>query len=294
MPREKPLLQIRLHGQFKPGRIPIPLLLKVCGEAQTVVNRQAEALEGRRTLRRGPATASVSRDCTLELFGLKKGSTSLSFARASGQLPLDQTRTSGFEAVSAVGDALNMVSGKRNGSVVPDAGVLDTLNKLGEVFDKGVTRIEWIVPRHNGNKRVAAEYAPALRPRIAARIQPRTPSVNTTVEGTLELAGGKCRISPAVGSPFVCGFEQEKAEEVHNAMHKPVKVSVDPKTRKIETIEVQDIPHGEDSFFSAKTIGQLIAEQGVHPIEDLTELSGALPDEDLDEMVAWIYRDRQA
>src|SRR5436853_437147 len=38
-------------------------------------------------------------------------------------------------------------------------------------------------------------------------------------------------------------------------------------------------------FFSAKTIEQLIAEQGTQPITDLSLLSGAIPDEDLDEFV---------
>jgi antitoxin (DNA-binding transcriptional repressor) of toxin-antitoxin stability system len=46
------------------------------------------------------------------------------------------------------------------------------------------------------------------------------------------------------------------------------------------------------SFFAAKTIEQLIAEQHVHPIADLSVLAGALPDEDVDVMVAETYRDR--
>jgi hypothetical protein len=56
----------------------------------------------------------------------------------------------------------------------------------------------------------------------------------------------------------------------------------------------KESPQEGGSFFAAKTIDQLIAEQGVRPAADLTSLCGALPDEDIDEMVAEIYRDRRA
>ena len=45
-------------------------------------------------------------------------------------------------------------------------------------------------------------------------------------------------------------------------------------------------------FFSAKTISQLIAEQGVQPVKDIGIFAGAIPDEDLDDFVADIYRER--
>jgi hypothetical protein len=47
------------------------------------------------------------------------------------------------------------------------------------------------------------------------------------------------------------------------------------------------------SFFEPRTIKQLIAEQHVHPIANIAILSGAIPDEDVDEFVAEIYRDRK-
>ena len=50
----------------------------------------------------------------------------------------------------------------------------------------------------------------------------------------------------------------------------------------------------ENSFFSAKTIDQLVAEQGTVPVTDLSILAGAIPDEDLDEFVTDIYRSRKA
>ncbi len=302
MPKEKPLLQIKVHGRFKPGRIPVPLLLKICGEVQTAVNRQAQALEGKRTLRPGPVIATVSRECTLELFGIEKGSTTLDFAREAEQQPMIESQTMSFEAVTAVGSTLqSLISPKKKGTATPDMGVLDTLNKLGDVFEKGVNKIDWIIPRHNGTRRSVAQYVPEVRKAVAARIKQPSSNVTSsdnpsTVEGMLELTEGKCRISPLMGPPMTCGFEEGKAEEVYEAMRKPVKVSVDPKTRRIERIEIQNEPPstlGRD-FFEAKTINQLMAEQGIQPISDVTAFSGDLPDEDLDDMLADIYADRSA
>ena len=46
------------------------------------------------------------------------------------------------------------------------------------------------------------------------------------------------------------------------------------------------------TFFSAKTIDQLIAEQGVSPVSDISIFAGVIPDDDIDEFVADIYRHR--
>lgn len=47
-----------------------------------------------------------------------------------------------------------------------------------------------------------------------------------------------------------------------------------------------------DDFFASKTIAQLIAEQDVHPVQDIGVFAGAIPDEDLDEFIAGMHSDR--
>ncbi len=218
----------------------------------------------------------------------------MDFARAADQQPLIESQTASFEAVTAVAGALKAAGDRRRKTLPVDPGVLDTLNRLGEVFEKGVEKIEWIVPRQNGTKQLTAEYVPAVRAKIAARVQKPAAHVPSTVEGTLELGEGKVCITTAVGVPSMYGYELDRVPEVIEAMHKPVKAKVDPKTRKIEKIEIQEEPGISGvSFFAPKTIDQLIAEQGIRPIADLAVLSGALPDDDLDDLVAEIYRSRE-
>ncbi len=77
-------------------------------------------------------------------------------------------------------------------------------------------------------------------------------------------------------------------------MRKPVKVAMNTKTHKIVSIEVTARPNTMGGgFFAPKSIDQLIVEQGIHPITDLEALSGAIPEEDVDEFVAEIYRSRE-
>jgi hypothetical protein len=303
MRKEKPLLKIKISAPgIRKGHIPVPLLLRICGEAQAAVNRQAAALADKRSLRPGPATAEVARECTLDLVRLGDGSTTLDFVPASDQQSLLPTS---IEAVSGVGTALKFVTSKRAKSSPPDIGVLDSLNSMGHIFDKGVKKLQWIVPARNGNKRVVADFVPETRSKIQARMQQPLPlgaesasaPEGTILEGLLELADGKCRIiNPAVGVPTVLNFGEDKAENVYEARHKPVKVEIDAKSHKVKTIEITAAPDllGRAQFFAGKTIDQLIVDQGVHPITNLEALSGAIPDEDVDEFVADIYRARES
>ena len=126
---------------------------------------------------------------------------------------------------------------------------------------------------------------------MARKKQDQLPTSLQTIEGTLEVTEGKCRINRRVGAPVSCAFERKNAEEVFEAMRKRVKVRMDAKTHKIETIEITSPP--ESGFFAAKTIDQLTEEQKVRPVDDLAVFSGLLSDDDVDELIAEIHRGRE-
>jgi hypothetical protein len=298
MPKEKPLLTIKLTGpDLRPGHIPIPLLVKICGEAQRAINRQAEVLTGKRSLRPGPPTLQVAQECTMDLVGVKKGSTTLHFVPAGPEQAVLYPIS--IEAISAVGEALKFVNRKRNTTPPPDIGVLDSLNNLGDVFDSGVDYLKWIVPAHNGTRQVSAKFDAKVLPKLKAQLQPLLPlgqeppkpQPSDSFEGTLELGEGKGRIVPAVGSPTLFNFGPDQAAAVLEATKKPVKATVDAKTHKLRDIELASFP-GKGDFFALKTIEQLIAEQGVKPIEDL-EAFGTLSDDEVESLIAEIHQGRQ-
>jgi hypothetical protein len=266
-----------------------------------------------------PIAESVLRDCTLELIALKKGSTTLDFAPASKQLSLIPEMASvPIDAVSAVATTMRAANQKRGKWKAPAPDVLDALDDLGEVFAQGVNRLRWIVPRQNGHRGTRADFVPAtlakvkrrkqeslplqgnVAPYIAGEAEPtgttvQTPFQESFLEGMLEVGDGKVRIMPAAGPPTTLSYAADKFENILGALHKAVRVKVDTKARKLVDIEITGAFKDFDtaSFFETKTIEQLIAEQHVQPIIDLSVLSGAIPDEEVDEFVAEIYRARK-
>ncbi len=51
---------------------------------------------------------------------------------------------------------------------------------------------------------------------------------------------------------------------------------------------------GDGSFFQPKSIQELTQDQGVEPVKDISVFAGGIPeDEDVDEMLAEIYRSRE-
>src|SRR5215472_14143670 len=144
---EQPVLRVRVTGPgVRSGRITVPELIKICEQIQGAVNRQAEALEGQQTLRPGPVTARAKVECTLELLGVRKGSTVLPFAISKAQMPLPDVLTLGAQAVFEVAAAVEALEGGTHKHL--DPGLLDSLNNLGSVFErKAITKIEFIVPK---------------------------------------------------------------------------------------------------------------------------------------------------
>jgi len=311
--RKREVLQLKVEGPgVRPGGITIPDLLLICQQAQTAVNRQAEALEGRQTIRRGPKIAKAHLECTLELVKLRRGSTTLGFVIAKPQRHLPTMTSFGEEVIAGIVTTVKSLAetrGKPKLAIEPDPGVLDSLKTMGEVFEmKSVSSIKWIIPGGNGNKRTIAVYNKAVRDRVAERLKPPSQRLET-VEGMLEMADfketdQKCRIHPSVGNPVACTFDKDKSDEIYAALRHPARIkgqaTVNAQTGRVESIHVEELRMlqpllmGAYDFFAAKSISELAQAQGVKPLADVSILAGGWPDEeDLDETLDEIYRQRE-
>ncbi len=307
--RAQTLLKLRIEGPgIRSGAISVPDLVRICHATQSAVNRQAEAMRGGQSLRPGPKSLVVYQECTLELTGIEKGSTVLPFvlAKPQQQLPMPELTTFGREVVREVVTAVKNIGSRRPRRSGFEAGLLDSLSEMGEVLNKDVTKIEWIVPG-NGSRSVKAVFDKRVRDRVLERI--KTPSTRTeTVEGVLEMADFKeqdhrCRIHPLIGQPIVCTFTPEQEQEVQDALRKPVsitgKATINPNNGKVESIAVQSLNVteqlliGAKEFHSGRSIQQLAEAQGVEPLSNPKVLVGGWPEgEDVDEFVEDIYSTR--
>ena len=300
--RTQPLLKLRIEGPgIRAGAISVPDLVRICHATQDAVNRQAEAMRGGQSLRPGPKSLVVYQECTLELTGIEKGSTVLPFvlARPQQQLPMPELTTFGREVVREVVTAVKNIGSRKPRKSGFEAGLLDSLSEMGEVLNKDVTRIEWIVPG-NGRRSVKAVFDRRVRDRVLERI--KVPSTRTeTVEGVLEMADFKeqdhrCRIHPLIGQPIVCTFTPEQEQQIQDALRKPVsitgKATINPNNGKVESIAIQSLSVSEQllmgakEFHSGRSLQQLAEAQDVEPLANPKVLVGGWPEgEDVDEFV---------
>jgi hypothetical protein len=309
--RTQPLLKLKIDGPgVRRGAIPVPDLIRICQATQDAVNRQAEAMRGGQSLRPGPKSAVVYQECTLELTGIQKGSTVLPFSLAKPQqsLPLPDLTTFGREVVREVATAVKEIgsTSRRRRNPPFEAGLLYSLREMGEVLDKDVTSIEWIVPG-NGRRAVKAMFDRRVRDRVIDRI--KVPSTRTeSVEGVLEMADfkeqeHKCRIHPLLGQPILCTFTPEQEQEVQDAIRKPVKIcgtaTINPNNGRVESIAIEKIGVveqlliGAKDFHSGRSLEQLAEAQGVPPLDNPKVLAGGWPDgEDVDEFLEDVYSSR--
>lgn len=309
MPKTRPVLTLRVNGP-RPGRIGVAELVQLATHAQTAVNRQAEALEGRsQTLRPGPPIGKVRAQCELELVYLRRGSTRLGFGLAAAQQTLRPMVTMSTEAIAGVGEAIERAA--RGEFDETDVGVLDSIRNLGSVLGRKIRSLEWIAPGRGQGKRKRRTIAAVLDSRVHRRIVERLkpPKVEPfRKDGVLEMADFKpdefkCRLRPTLEPPILCTFDAARANEVQAALRHPVRIegpaTISAQTGKLESVRIERIQPLDSleldagSFFAHPTFEQLVRQQAIKPLRDPGQLGGVLPDDfDIDEMVEDIYRSR--
>ena len=305
--KPQPALTLKVSGpDIHAGRIPVPDLLVICQQAQSAVNRQAEALEGRQTLRPGPKLGKVRLECTLELVSLGKGSAVLSFDQTRSQPSFPQMRSLGEEAIAGVGEALRALAKGERKDI--DPGVLDSLRSMGELFGNGVKSIRWIVPARPGRRRISATFNASIQKRVVQKLRP--PTIRPIgLDGVLEMADFKpsdhrCRIHPSLGPSINCTFPPQLADELYSILRQAAHIegdaTINAQTGKTESIEITAVKPldpltvNAGSFFTGWTFDQLVHMQSVDPLRDPKSLAGGWPDdEDVDDVLAEIYQRRE-
>jgi hypothetical protein len=306
--QDAPVLTLKIDGPaVRSGRISVPDLIKICQDAQSAVNRQAEALEGRKTLHPGPTTKIIQHECTLELIGIRKGSTNLDFGLAKQQIPLpfEDMYNFGTQVVNELAETIRSL-GSGNKKRDLDPGVLQSIYGLGSVVKGGrVTKLDWIAPQP-GKKRILASLNEKVLMRAATQLSgPRYKL--TQVDGVLDMADfsrrdRKCRIDPAIGASVPCTFGPEHENDVQALLRQPVRViglgKILPHADRVESLEIQKIDPlpslslGEGNFFLASSIEHLAASQGIKPLRDVSSLGGLLADDEVEDFIAEIYNSR--
>jgi len=305
---DAPVLTLKIRGPgVRSGRVSVPDLIKICQDAQSAVKRQAEAMEGRKTIHPGPVNEQIRNECTLELIAIRRGSTTLDFGLVKPQmiLPFEDVRQFGADVVEELTDTIKSL-GNGNKKRNLDAGVLQSLYGLGSIVDGRITELEWIAPKSGGRKSIKGLVNKKVRERAAAQLSGPRFKV-THIDGVLDMADfsrreRKCRIDPAIGASVTCTFGSDHENDVQALLRQPVRVTglgkIQPHSDRVDSLEIQRIEPlpslslGEGNFFLSPSIQQLAASQGAKPFRDVSVLAGVLNDEEVDDFIAEIYRAR--
>ena len=300
------VLTLKVTGPgVRKGRISVPDLIKICQDTQSAVNRQAEAIEGRKTIHPGPVSGLIKRECTLELIGIRDGSTELDFGLAKPQMLLPDAKSFGSEVVHELADTIKSL-GNGNKKADLDPGVLQSIYGLGGITEAGrINTLKWMTP--NSTKAVTAAVNKKVRERAAVQLS-RPTFKFTQIDGVLDMADfsrrdRKCRIDPAIGAPVVCTFGPEHENEVHALIRQAVRVSgtgkIQPGTDRIDSLQIfklEALPSlhlGEGNFLLSPGLEQLAGSQGVIPLKDVRSLAGMLGDDEVEEFISAIYESRE-
>ncbi len=301
-------LTVRVAGPgIGKGRLAIPDLIKVCEEAQNAVTRQAEALEGRKSIHPGPAAANIRKECTLELIGIGNGSAELYFDFATPQmvLPMEQ-KTLGKEAiVELVGTIQSLGNGNKKRDL--DPGVLRGIFGIGELLDKRLTSVTFSSASLPGKKKATeGKITNKVKERAAAHLsKPRYKRMQ--IDGVLDMADfsrkeRKCRIDPAIGSAVACTFDVDLEDKVHSLLRQPVRATgigkILPDSQRLESFvidgiaPIESLDLGEGNFFASPSIDVLMEQQGIKPFSKKSLVEWDLSDEEMEAFVSDVYAAR--
>lgn len=297
----RPLLQIHFEGpSIQEGRILLDDLLLFLSHIHSAVSRIINVIETGYGLRFGRPPKAVQILSALEVVALSEGSFGLGL-----DLRRDQTMLPDFDigeqaverltaGLPSISEALPLPEGY-------DQGVLMALREAGRIFDRGITEVR-LVPRKYPETTMAT-FVPATRDQIISRLR-RFEEAWATVEGRLLMADLKeeslrCRLHPSTGEPILCSFPEDVVPMVMRHLRSFVRVkgdaTIEIATSKIRAVVIRDIEPIDapiqippqvglpSSFWQTRSFGELAAEQGVYPIDDLTKITGGWPsDADFD------------
>jgi hypothetical protein len=303
------VLTIRVKGPgIRSGRIAVSDLVKISEELQSTVYRQAESMEGLQTLHPGPVKDNIKNECTLDLIGIGKGSTTLQYGWTQAQETLPDHPHFGAAVVSSLALTIKHLGNGRAKETTVDEGVLQGLYSLSGIAEgKRISTIELVAPRAGQNRRIAASVNRTVRERVAERLsKPRIR--HTEIDGILDMADFKtdqykCRIDPAIGASVNCTFDEWDAPIVQALLRKPVRIKGDgtfqPYTDRLETFHIRTIERlpslslGERDFQAGFSLQELAKKQKVSPVRDPKDIPGGFPsDENIDDFLEEIYKSR--
>jgi hypothetical protein len=296
--RKQPLLRLKFEGKaIHNNTILFDDLSTFVSSISTAIDRLIQKLLQKDvSIRRGRPPKTIQILSALEIVSVRKGSFSMGLdLRRNGQL------FPGWDiGEQAVDILMSGLKAMRKSAQLPeeyDTGVMMALRDAGRVIDRGIDKVSLNSASVLGRKR--AIYTLPLRERIISHLR-KAARGYAVVEGRLLMLDVEedklvCRIRPSTGSPILCKYDEELAEQVMKNIRQFVQIrgeaTYDLTTGRITSMHIRDLEAIEEltgigitrlpisSFWRGESIDELASAQGVYPIDDISKLSRDWPED---------------
>jgi hypothetical protein len=300
--KQKPLLSFKFEGPgIRDGRILYDDLSMFVSSIRLSIQRIINSIQTCESIRTGRPSRSIQVLSALEIVSMRKGSFRLGLDLRRDGLMLPGMDL-GEEATDKLVTGIRCIAKNKTLPQEFDEGVLTTLRDAGRIMERGIDTVRINSETNFGVKR--AIYIQQTRNVIIRTIR-NYQKEYAVIEGRLLGADVKedklrCRIEPSIGEPINCRFDETVTEQVIHLMRHFVQArgeaTYEPITSKMISFYIRDLePIQTDSgltealnspFWRSKNFDELVTEQNIQPIEDLTRVTGGWPkDEDIDQFL---------
>lgn len=317
--RDRPGFSIKIEGpRVGEARLSANDLATIIFRAQQALKRIGQVLCGESSVGNGRKKKEIEELCELFVVGWKPGS---AVAEVELAEPPAQMSLFGYIGEESVKAFLNGMTRIKNEAIetlqmVPtgfDPGVLQTCDFLGRVLDHGVDSVTFQPIRLEAAAPVTFDRS--LREKVRGLLGKPLDQRQVEKVGRLEVLDGhrgvQGRLWEPDGTKWLCIFKPEHLEVLPEAWLRTVRVIgeavVEPNKQRVLHVasvvpleeEIDQSTLGGEAervpFWTSLPLEELEELQGVEPADDLDEISALWPmDDDPDRMLAHILEERSA
>jgi hypothetical protein len=318
-PSRRPGFSIKIEGpRVGKARLSANDLVTIVLRSQQALKRIGQVLYGESSIGKGRKKKEIEELCEIFVVGWKPGSAIAEVELAEPPRQLSLFGYIGEESLKAFLNGINTIQARTPEAqqMLPtgfDAGVLQTCDFLGQVLEHGIDSVKF--EPHKDESLPSVVFDRGLRDKVRELLGKPLDQRQVEKVGRLEVLDGhsglRGRLWEADGTRWVCVFKPEHLDGLRDVWLHTVKLVgeaiIEPNRERI--LNVESILPLEDEideeravgapeslpFWTSLSLEQLVELQGVQPTEDLDSISALWPvDDDPDEMLAHILDERSS
>lgn len=308
-----PRLTVKVDGpKVGAARLAISDLAEIGKRTQQALKRIGRVLYGEESQRQGRDRADIEDLCELFLVGWETGSAIAELELGQPPAQLAMFGYIGEESVKSFVHGMTTISGLDLAApALPpgfDRGVLQSCHALAKVLDHGIDSIGFTA--RNGNVEAECVLDHSFRNRVQELLSQPVDVSETARTGRLEELNGHGSLTGRLwepdGTKWVCHFKREHLDRLPEAWMRTVRVIgraiieegkeriLDVSSLIVLDTDLDELSsQPEATFWQSQSLDELAELQGVHPVDDLDEISNLWPeDDDADELLSHILTER--